>query len=428
MRNMEPRPLEFGEIDAFVEEVDLLADISHSDRSRFLQSRWLPYTVPPELNSGGRDPYGGAYLAWVLAQWRFISGRQNYAVELEHDDNVTVTREQLQRLYPFVSGDMGFISRYMMGVWHLLSLLEGLPNRKIVEYGVGWGNTTLAMIQAGFSVLAVDIDPKWLGLLKLRADGLGLSDYLRTFHGQFGDLPAAMDVAGGFVFYECFHHALNHDETLKRVTASLADGGFVLFGGEPILRDFPIDWGLRLDGHSIWAIRRYGWMELAYSEDYFIRLTRRHHLALSRHEAPELGAFGLAYKAVLDKMGVALGHSLLSSCEHGFFEPELDAKIHTRFTTGDAVLELPCGALHTSIELKNWLSVPLSVRLEMEGSFSWHGILAPGITHLVIAPNCISGYFRRMRIISDAHIPSELGMNRDTRRLGVAIGRVRNYS
>jgi hypothetical protein len=49
----------------------------------------------------------------------------------------------------------------------------------------------------------------------------------------------------------------------------LTPEGRVFFAGEPITADFPMPWGLRLDGNSLWAIRKNGWLELGFREDYF---------------------------------------------------------------------------------------------------------------------------------------------------------------
>lgn len=43
----------------------------------------------------------------------------------------------------------------------------------------------------------------------------------------------------------------------------------IIFGAEPITDEFPISWGLRLDGESLWAIRKFGWCELVFQKTYF---------------------------------------------------------------------------------------------------------------------------------------------------------------
>jgi hypothetical protein len=77
------------------------------------------------------------------------------------------------------------------------------------------------------------------------------------------------------VFFESFHHCADHNRLLRALAAALAPGGHVYFGAEPITRDFPVPWGIRTDGESLWAIRQNGWLELGFRESYFRTALRR---------------------------------------------------------------------------------------------------------------------------------------------------------
>ena len=46
--------------------------------------------------------------------------------------------------------------------------------------------------------------------------------------------------------------------------------GKLVFSAEPISDELPAPWCLRLDGESLWQIRRRGWLELGFQERYFI--------------------------------------------------------------------------------------------------------------------------------------------------------------
>lgn len=418
-------PLSADEIGDFVARADQLATESHARRNAYLMSRWVPYLRPPAEAEGRPDPFGAAHQHWVIDQWRAVAGRPEYRLELEQDVNVTASQEQLKRLYPFVSGDLRFTAQYMMGVYFALQLLDGAPGTRAVEYGVGWGNTTVAMMQAGWNVLAVDIDPKWLQLLRLRAAQLQVADRLQTLDGEFGQLPADGSLYSAVVFFECFHHALNHDEALGLLTPRLEDGAVVLFAAETVIKDLPITWGLRLDGHSVWAIRRFGWMELGFNEDYFILLARRHNLSLTQHVCEGIGNFGIVWRGVYRKAGFALGQSVLTSQEGGFLDREADPAIETRFTGGDARLAVPCGKPLVSIELRNWLSVALNVTVRIGDATAWQGSVGAGSVFELCLRNPVDGYYRLLEIRSDTHSPAGLGMSGDPRELGIAVGRVR---
>jgi len=75
---------------------------------------------------------------------------------------------------------------------------------------------------------------------------------------------------------------------LKRLPGLLNPGGLVAFCAEPIVGDgtpwLPYPWGLRLDGLSLLAIRRWGWMEVGFCESYFKKLLRSLGWTIAYHQ------------------------------------------------------------------------------------------------------------------------------------------------
>ena len=49
----------------------------------------------------------------------------------------------------------------------------------------------------------------------------------------------------------------------------------LILAGEPVFMDFPKPWGLRLDGPALYDIRRSGWLELGFQEEFFQTLMAR---------------------------------------------------------------------------------------------------------------------------------------------------------
>lgn len=62
---------------------------------------------------------------------------------------------------------------------------------------------------------------------------------------------------------------------LQALSRLIAPNGRLFFGSEPISNEFVQPWGLRLDGSALWAIRKNGWMELGFREDYFAQALLR---------------------------------------------------------------------------------------------------------------------------------------------------------
>ena len=55
----------------------------------------------------------------------------------------------------------------------------------------------------------------------------------------------------------------------------LSSKGKIYFAAEPISDIFPIPWSLRLDGESLFVIRKHGWMELGFTKTFFRELLHR---------------------------------------------------------------------------------------------------------------------------------------------------------
>lgn len=70
------------------------------------------------------------------------------------------------------------------------------------------------------------------------------------------------------VFFECFHHCDDHRRLLRALHRAVQPGGCVVFAAEPIAPDYPVPWGVRMDGEALWAIHNFGWLELGFRDDY----------------------------------------------------------------------------------------------------------------------------------------------------------------
>jgi hypothetical protein len=107
-------------------------------------------------------------------------------------------------------------------------------------------------------------------------------------------VPLVGEDAGPYdaiIFYESFHHCLDHAALLDRLPALLAPGGRVVLAAEPIYPSttpiVPYPWGLRLDGLSLREIRRRGWLELGFTAEYVTSLFLDRDWMLQRHQMGE---------------------------------------------------------------------------------------------------------------------------------------------
>ena len=90
------------------------------------------------------------------------------------------------------------------------------------------------------------------------------------------------------IFFECFRHCSDHMRLLRALQSAVKPDGQIYFVAEPIVPDFPLPRGLRMDGESLWAIRSNGWMEVGYRESYFREALARTGWTGTRHALPGL--------------------------------------------------------------------------------------------------------------------------------------------
>ena len=223
------------------------------------------------------DPWSDTYRAGQFDLYRRISARPVYST----DNEVSGFPVDPQRPFPYYTESHTTVGDQLMAIGYIIKTM-GLPSgSSILEFGPGWGNTTIALSRMGYHVTALDIDPTFVQLIRDRAQLLGLSTDARV--GAFLDAATIDEQFDAVLFYECFHHCSDHVRLLEDLHRVTKPGGRVFLASEPIFDGFHAPWGLRLDGESLWAIRQNGWLELGFTESYFVETCVRQGWSVSRH-------------------------------------------------------------------------------------------------------------------------------------------------
>lgn len=230
--------------------------------------------VPP-------DPFSPAYYEYQMTLYQRISGRQ---YSLDNEATPFNVEQAIVRPFPYSTGSCQTAGDHYVTIGHFLQQLHLRPNARIVEFGPGWGNLTLALAALGHRVTAVDVEARYCELIRIRAERLGLA--VEVVNADFSWAATVTEPFDAVIFFECFHHAADHRTALRDLHKALVPGGRVYLGAEPIITDFPIPWGLRMDGQSLWSIRKFGWMELGFRDDYFHRVLNVTGWTGMRHKTP----------------------------------------------------------------------------------------------------------------------------------------------
>lgn len=265
------------ELDTILKELDAAAAISDDElrRSFTTFAMKFPLDIPA-------DPYSKAYRDRQFELYEYLSGKPySPSNEVTAFDVSTAA----DRPFPFYTESPQTVGNHLIAIGHLIRTMNLPPKASVLEFGPGWGNTTIWLARMGYRVTAVDIEKHFVDLIVERGRRKQLN--IEVIEGDFQLVHHVHRQWDAVLFFECFHHCADHHFLIKGLNKVVSPGGKIVFAAEPISDDFPIPWGFRLDGESLWAIRKHGWCELGFQETYFRELMDRHGWVLSKHVCPE---------------------------------------------------------------------------------------------------------------------------------------------
>jgi len=234
--------------------------------------------APVDDRLNALDPFSQQYRQTVLDLYSRISGRSDYRPR-EHELSPYLTEVADSRPGYYLAGSTSYTGEILVAMGSVLQTLALKPGQRLLEYGVGEGGIALEAAKCGIDVTVVDIEQRYLSLIDRRAKMADVE--VKTVLGEFGALAGSnFDVV---LFYEAFHHSLDHMAVAKKISTMLAPGGRLILAGEPVIgphnehwrSSVPFPWGLRMDGLSYRAIKTYGWMELGFDHNYLMEMLGR---------------------------------------------------------------------------------------------------------------------------------------------------------
>lgn len=288
--DVEPKVREvtsIAELDAVLKEVEDAHAISDDAVRAALQS----FRFGVDLAALPSDPFSPEYAKYQLGLYELIAGRP-YKIENEHSNFLGADPSVLP--FPYYTQSWKTVSTHLMLTGLIIRTLELPSKSSVLEFGSGWGNTTLALAQMGYQVTAIDIEQRFLDMVEYRCRGL--ANPPRLLCRDFTGVAELDDTFDAIVFDASFHHCADHRALLAALVDRLKPGGKVLFAAEPIDEALPMPWGLRLDGGSVWSTRCFGWLELGFTETYFREAVDRAGFSVEKvhHPVDEFGTMFIA--------------------------------------------------------------------------------------------------------------------------------------
>jgi 2-polyprenyl-3-methyl-5-hydroxy-6-metoxy-1,4-benzoquinol methylase len=279
------RKIQLSDVDA---EVDLIARLLNEDSDtyqRALNDFWL------DIQPIAAEPASEGYKRWVMDTYALIANRSAYNVSSE--ETTYDLDSYVRRPVPYAGGNAKAIGDMLMAVGHVMHAMDLEPESSILEFGFGWGNTTVQLAMSGYKVTGIDIAPNFVEMVRRRTGALDLEADLRV--GSFFDAETIDQQFDAVLFFECFHHCSDHIRLLKAIPRILKPGGKLVLAGETINNSLPYPWGINPDGQAVYCIRQFGWLELSFRENYILDLLDELEWNVEKHNF--INAMGVTYIA-----------------------------------------------------------------------------------------------------------------------------------
>ncbi len=369
------------------------------------------------------DPFSDDYKKICLSIYEKISNRsyQPFVGELMPEHS------HIESNYPsppFSSGSSINVGDYFMAWGGIIKLLNINSGMSVLELGAGDGHISLALARMQCDVHVLDAEPRYLNSIQENAAKFGVSVAVK--HALFTD---------GFdgkkfdriLFFQSFHHELHHGDLLDTLRGMLNPGGFIVFSGEPIVERgnpfVPYCWGPRLDGLSVWCMRKWGWLELGFETGFFVELLMRHGFVVRRWMNPATG-IGNCFIAEPNSSIVKLGECDIDIAigDAGWHQAE---GTH-RWTGGQAFIPIDLAHSWRCAVLRGTNHLPMGKFVTFRcGSNVVEKPVPAGQTFelaVALVPDAT-----RFEILCPLTEPGEIG-NIDPRSLGIAIHEIEYYS
>lgn len=378
----------------------------------------------PSWFRGGLDPHSQEYADQQYKLWSLVTRHERpYMPEMDEKEAPLLDVDAIRRPACYMRRDSEAVrlaADQIIATGMILKHSGVKPGARALEYGAGFGQASLALARLGVLVDTVDISQTFCRFVREQADFFQAS--LTAFEGRFGWNPRGNQKYDLIFFYEAFHHCADFRSVVHDLKRHLAPDGRVLLVGEPISRTenpyLPYPWGLRLDAEPIAQVRRFGWLELGFTEEFLIRLFTDAGFVAERVEcAPSVNGSGYIFRHRGTKLLLS-EQWFPDDLSVGWNNPEQ----HGRWTKAEAQLLLDTTDNFRTLEIDAQNHHPFMQAVEFEyGSSVTTVRFRTGQRKTVVIDAARKA--PRLTIRTQVHVPVQdyLFRSKDTRQLGILI-------
>lgn len=395
-------------LDEFVKKTDFLGGPNLPGSAEYWKNfEYRPTTIVDQ----SLDPFSNSYFEQQITLYKELSGREidpavNELTAFDVDHHVEAAN-------PYGSQEPSSFVVHYLRLGNAIRSANLPPHPRILDMGAGWGLSSEFLATLGCRVTAVDINPAFVQLINRRQIRHHLN--IIAVEGSFDDFQPS-ELFDAVLFYECLHHAMRPWELIARASKWLANGGKIIFAGEPVNDLWWRHWGMRLDPLSVYCVRKFGWFESGWSQPFITECFNRAGLsaAFIPGPDPEIGSACVATNYKKDEF-------LFPSSLLNFINPD-EWYVEDKFITskGRSVLNIVVSddITHINFQIQNFRPKPIALKVINGKINEISKEIQPGETTI----RCrLPARTTTLLFESDTWIPADEIGNSDRRRISFHI-------
>lgn len=289
--------MEFEEIDKIVEEADNY--LGTNEFYEVVRRIRVPYQEILSIIAG-KEPFSQEYISGVRAIHQWVIRKKSRETYSFDDEGMNEIDPENEIYCDWPLGSVLNTGRFLHAYADIVTVMNLQPGALVLEPGCGLGSLTELLARMDYCVDAVDVNEKEClvtqkRLQRLHRDCNVVCSELESF------LENSQKKYDAVVFFEAFHHFMDHYRILKRIkNKNLRLDGKIILSGEPIFKDsiqehiLPYPWGPRFDGESVYQMRKRGWLELGFRESYIREMAEKLEMRLT-HIPSKTGLHGTVW-------------------------------------------------------------------------------------------------------------------------------------
>ena len=142
------------ELDEILVELEDAAKVSDDELRRVFTTFAMEFPGDPPA-----DPRSQAYRDRQFELYEYLHGKP---YDPSHEVSDFDPEKAARQPFPYYTESPTTVGNQLIAVGHIIRSLDLRPSSSVLEFGPGWGNTTIALARMGYALTAVDIEKRFV--------------------------------------------------------------------------------------------------------------------------------------------------------------------------------------------------------------------------------------------------------------------------